>query len=56
MFSITDREKVYKDEPFETQNNTQMTLPEYYYDSEELLFTREKLIRDGVLTAHCNQY
>lgn len=56
MFSITDREKVYKDEPFEVQNNTQMTAPEYHYDSEELLFTREKLIRDGVLTAHCNQY
>ena len=52
MYPITDKVKVYKDEPFEEKNTSPLVIPEYYYEPNELLFTREKLIRDGVIIPH----
>lgn len=49
MFSITDKIKIYKDEPYETIERKYELKPEYYYEPNELLFTRRKLIRDGVI-------
>ena len=50
MFPITDKVKIYKDEPF-TKVEKELVEPDYYYNPDELLFTRRKLIRDGVLQA-----
>lgn len=49
MFKIIDRIKVCKDEPFIPYEIPQSEEPNYYYDPDELLFSRRKLIKDGVL-------
>lgn len=48
MFPITDRVQVYKDEPYQPKELPQI-VPDYYYDPDELLFSRAKLIKDGIL-------
>lgn len=52
MFKITDKIKVYKDEPYITKNKALPEIPNYYYNPKELLFSRQKLIRDGVIEAN----
>lgn len=47
-FKIIDRIEVYKNEPYDKQNKS-LIKPNYYYEVDELLFTRRKLIQDGVL-------
>ena len=49
MFLITNKIKVYKDEPYESVTREYEKNPVYYYDPDELLFSRRKLIRDGVI-------
>lgn len=57
MFLITDKIKVYKDEPYEKKEVEPQTIPNYVYNPNELLFSRTKLIRDGVLNPRTiNQY
>ena len=51
MFPVVDRIKVYKNEPYVSQERNIGKEPDYYYDPLELLFTRRKLIRDGVIKA-----
>lgn len=49
MFNIVDKIKVYKDEPFQEIERNFSKQPDYYYNATELLFSRRKLIRDGVI-------
>lgn len=51
MFPIVDNIKEYKNEPYISQERDKGKEPDYYYSATELLFTRRKLIRDGVLKA-----
>lgn len=47
---ILIRSKIYKNEPLiENNKNDIGNAPDFYYDDKELLFTRRKLIRDGVI-------
>lgn len=49
MFPITDKIKIYKEEPYIPIEREYEKHPIYYYDPDELLFSRRKLIRDGVI-------
>lgn len=49
MFNIVDKVKIYKDEPYDPIIHDLGPEPTFYYNADELLFTRRKLIRDGVI-------
>ena len=49
MFPIVEKTKIYKNNDFIPIERSLPPKPDYYYDPNELLFTRRKLIRDGVL-------
>lgn len=49
MFQIVEKTKAYQDNPYEIQDKNLGPEPNYYYNADELLFTRRKLIRDGVI-------
>lgn len=49
MFNIVDKVKIYKDEPYDPIIHDLGPEPTFYYNADELLFTRRKLIRDGII-------
>jgi hypothetical protein len=49
MFNIVDKVKIYKDESYDPIIHDLGPEPAFYYNAEELLFTRRKLIRDGII-------
>ena len=49
--SIVVKTTVYKAEPYKEINFNESP-PQFYYNKDELLFSRRKLIRDGILTTN----